>query len=147
MQVIPISLKTANSFIQSVHRHHSPVRGCKFCIGLEEEGELIAIAVAARPVARLLDDGKTIEITRLCSNGAKNGCSMLYAAAWRAAKSMGYKRAITYILSSEPGTSLKAAGWKCVSKEAGGGSWNRSGRKREDKHPLETKQRWEVSAN
>jgi hypothetical protein len=92
----------------------------------------------------MLDNGMTVEVTRLTvKEGHPNGCSMLYSAAARAAKAMGYHRIITYILESEPGTSLKAAGW--INKgRAGGGSWSREDRPREDKSPIEWKQRWEL---
>ena len=89
------------------------------------------------------DDGATLEVTRLCTDGTKNACSMLYAAAWRAARAMGYKRIGTYILDSEVGTSLAAAGWRLVHKTSGD-TWSRTSRPREDKHPLGVKQLWEA---
>jgi len=70
---------------------------------------------------------------------------MLYAASWRAARAMGYRRLITYVLDTETGASVKAAGWKCVG-EAGGGSWGRASRPRVDLHPTQRKLRWEVAA-
>lgn len=94
-----------------------------------------------------MSDGYTAEATRLCINGAiKNGCSMLYAACWRAARAMGYTRLITYILSDESGVSLAASGWALVGK-AGGGSWSRKGRPRVDSHPTQTKMRYEQAIN
>jgi hypothetical protein len=93
----------------------------------------------------MLQDGYTAEVLRLCSDGTKNTCSMLYAAAWRAVRAMGYRKLVTYILISESGTSLRAAGWKCIG-EAGGGSWNRTSRPRVDTHPLQKKIRFEVAA-
>ena len=77
-----------------------------------------------RPVNRYLDDGYTLEVLRLCSNGKKNVCSFLYSKADRIAMEMGYKRIITYILESEAGTSLKAAGWHLDKSGVGGGSWD-----------------------
>lgn len=97
-----------------------------------------------RPVARVLQDGWTAEVTRLCTLGDKNACSMLYAASWRAARALGYRRLITYTLKSEGGASLRASGWRLVG-EAGGGSWSRKNRPRVDMHPLEQKQLWEVA--
>jgi hypothetical protein len=101
------------------------------------------VAIVGRPVSRHLDDGWTVEVTRLCAlEDTPNACSMLYAAAWRAARALGYRRCITYTLASEPGTSLTAAGWTLLG-ERGGGPWSRADRPRVDTHPLEQKQLWE----
>ena len=146
-RVIPLSLREANEFVEKYHRHHKKVQGHKFSIGtVNEKGELCGAAIVGRPVARMLDDGLTLEVTRLCTDGTKNVCSFLYAACRRIAKEMGYRKLVTYVLETEPGISLKAAGWKCVGL-AGGGTWNRPniGRYREDKHPICRKIRWEVN--
>jgi len=101
--------------------------------------------IVGKPVARMLADGYTAEVTRLCAReGARNACSMLYAAAWRAARAMGYRRLVTYTLPEEGGASLRAAGWKFIG-EAGGGSWSRKERPRVDTHPTQMKLRWEVA--
>ena len=126
LEIVPITLKEANAFVEQNHRHHKPTKGHKFSIGLSDGEKIVGVAIVGRPVSRYLDDGWTLEVNRLCTDGSKNACSMLYAAAWRAAKAMGYKKVITYILKSEPGTSLKAAGWKCVG-EAGGERWTGKG--------------------
>lgn len=142
----PITLRSANEFVASHHRHHKPARGCVFCLSVVDETLRVrGVAIVSRPVARMLQDGITAEVVRLCTDGAKNACSMLYSAAWRACRAVGYRRLLTYILGSEQGTSLKAAGWRLVG-EAGGGSWDRPSRERTDKHPTERKQRWEVAA-
>lgn len=146
LKIIPCSLKEANEFIKIFHRHHGPVVGHKFSIAaVDETGKVRGVAVAGRPVARLLDDGFTLEVTRLCTDGVRNGCSFLYGAIRRIAKDMGYKKVITYTLITEPGSSLKAAGWKCVGKTKGD-TWNRpkSKRIRNDKHPTVPKLRWEA---
>ena len=85
------------------------------------------------------------EVTRLCSDGTRNVCSLLYAAAWRAARAMGYRKLITYTLATEPGTSLRAAGWRQVASVTPR-SWNTPTRPRVDLYPLQAKFRWEVSA-
>jgi hypothetical protein len=90
----------------------------------------------------MIDQKFTLEVTRLATDGCPNACSHLYAAVAKAAKAMGFKKVITYILESETGTSLKAVGWVPVAKTAGG-SWSRGSRPRTDKHPLEPKVRWE----
>jgi hypothetical protein len=57
---------------------------------------------------------------------------------------MGYKRLITHTLPHEGGTSLRATGFTLIG-EAGGGSWSRPSRQREDKAPLGVKLRWEMN--
>lgn len=141
-----ISFAQAKQFIADKHRHHKPPVGWKFGIAAFRGPECVGVVCVSRPVARMLDDGDTCEVTRLCSDGSKNVCSFLYSRARRAAFEMGYKRIITYILDTEPGTSLKAAGWKLSEAKAGGGSWSRPSRKRTDKAPLNIKQRWEAVA-
>jgi hypothetical protein len=143
LEIVPCDLGDANSYVAQFHRHHRPVVGHKFSVAASESGEICGVAIVGRPVARMLDDGWTLEVTRLATNGARNACSALYATCWRAARALGYRRLVTYILSSEPGTSLRAAGWKEVGK-AGGGSWSRGTRPRIDKHPTQEKIRFEV---
>ena len=123
IRLVPTTLREANAFVKAHHRHHKPVTGHKFSIGCEVEGRLVGVVIAGRPVSRYLDDGLTLEVNRLCTTGEKNACSMLYAAAARAAKAMGYRKIITYTLDNEPGTSLRAAGWTCMGR-AGGKRWN-----------------------
>jgi tRNA A37 N6-isopentenylltransferase MiaA len=144
LRLVPINQKEAFQFVAEQHRHHLPPVGCKFCIAVADEEAVRGVAIVGRPVARMLDDGFTLEVTRLATDGAYNACSMLYAASWKAARALGYKRLITYILKSEPGTSLKAAGWKLIG-EAGGGSWSVPSRPRVDKHPTQVKLRWEAA--
>lgn len=106
------------------------MQGCKFCIGaVDEKGKLRGVAIAGRPVSRYLDNGTTAEITRLCTDGFKNACSFLYAACARIAKEMGYTKIMTYILITENGASLKAAGWS-EQGVCGGGNWNVKSRPR-----------------
>lgn len=144
MTVVPCTIKAAAVFIRAHHRHHRPPTGGLFAVGVEDAGVLVAVAVVGRPVAPANADGLTAEVTRLATNGAKNACSMLYGACWRAARALGYRRLITYTLASEPGTSLRAAGWTLIG-EAGGGPWSRPSRPREDRHPMQGKLRWEAA--
>jgi hypothetical protein len=113
LSLVPVSLREANEFVRQHHRHHKPTVGHKFSIGVREDGRLAGVAICGRPVSRFLDDGYTLEVNRLCTDGARNACSMLYGAAVRAAKAMGYHKIITYILDSECGVSLKASGFMC----------------------------------
>jgi hypothetical protein len=142
MIIVPITLKAANAFVVSYHRHHKPSVGHKFSIGLNDEDHLIGVAIMGRPVARGSDNGFTIEVARLCTNGQKNACSMLYQAAARASKELGYKKIQTYILEIETGTSLKASGWKMEAITAGGQWKHTDGKERRTDQPTMPKQRW-----
>lgn len=101
------------------------------------------VAIVGRPVSRHVQDGWTCEVTRLATDGAKNACSMLYGAAWRAARALGWRRMVTYTLATEPGTSLVAAGWRVVG-QTDPESWSRKDRPRVDHAPLQAKLRWEA---
>jgi hypothetical protein len=101
--------------------------------------------IVGRPVARGLQDGWTLEVVRLATDGTPGACSALYSAAWRAARAQGYRRLVTYILAEESGISLRAAGWKEVAAVRGR-SWHCPSRPRVDKTPLQDKIRYEVSA-
>jgi hypothetical protein len=139
LRILPCEYADAVAFVQRHHRHHKPPCGHKFSLSVADEDETVrAVVMVGRPVARGNDDGMTLEVTRLASDGCPNACSCLYGAAWRAAKALGYGRLITYILDTEPGTTLKAAGWKCLGQR-GGGSWNCPSRPRVDKHPTQKK--------
>jgi hypothetical protein len=145
MSVVPLELGEANAFVSQHHRHHGEVVGHKFSIGAEQNGKIIGVAIIGRPVSRMRDDGLTLEVSRLCTDGTRNACSFLYGAAARAAFALGFKRLGTYILASENGASLKASGWRLVG-EAGGGSWSRQERPRVDKSPTQRKLLFEVEA-
>lgn len=139
-----VELKEANDFVAALHRHHKPVIGHKFSLGAVLDGKLVGVAIIGRPVSRMRDDGDTLEVTRLCTDGARNACSFLYGAAARAAFALGYKRIGTYILASEPGISLTAAGWRLIGQTKGG-SWTRTNRPRTDKHPIQQKLLFEIA--
>ena len=142
MNAIPLSLAEANAFVEHNHRHHKLVHRDKFRIGAVSEGHLIGVVQVARPVSRMLDDGETVEVVRLCTDGTKNACSFLYARAAKVAALMGFKRIVTYILETESGCSLAASGWHCDKEQAGGGSWSRPSRPRESTAPLCAKRRY-----
>jgi hypothetical protein len=118
--------------------------GHKFCVAVNDGEQIVGVAIVGRPVARMSDNGWTLEVTRCCTDGTPNACSALYSACWRAAKALGYRRLITFTLPEEGGTSLRAAGWKVIA-ESGGGSWSRNSRPRVDRHPLQKKLLWEAA--
>jgi hypothetical protein len=139
LKIVPVFQREAFAFISAYHRHHKKPVGSIFQIAVTDGKQMVGVAVVGRPVARKLQDGATVEVTRLCTDGTQNACSILYAACWRITREMGYDRLITYILESEKGVSLTASGWRYVGKR-GGGSWSVPSRRREDNHPLERKQ-------
>lgn len=142
----PMKFADACSFVDGNHRHHRAPRGHKFSLGAVRDDFLVGVVIVGRPVSRRRDDGTTLEVTRLCVlPDEPNACSFLYGAASRAAFALGYRRIGTYTLKSEPGTSLKAAGWKLIG-ETPGKSWSVPTRPREDKHPIEPKLVWERAA-
>ena len=140
MEIRPITLRTASEYINLHHRHHHATVGCKFAIGCYEGNTLVGCAVCGRPVSRHYDDGLTCEINRVCTDGTRNACSMLYGACCRIAKAMGYKKIITYTLISEDGASLKASNF-ADEGEAGGTHWTGT-RNRGQDIPAERKRRW-----
>lgn len=142
LTLIPLPLKEANAFVAAHHRHHKPVAGHKFSLGCVKDGQLVGVAIVGRPVSRYLDDGMTLEVNRLCSTGEKNVCSFLYGAAARAARMLGYRKIITYTLDSEPGTTLRAAGWSCAGL-AGGKEWTGQRKPKEQQYPAQMKLRYE----
>lgn len=144
LRAVPIELKAANEFVVGLHRHHDPVHRDKYRLAAEKDGKIVGVIQVGRPVARHLDDGETLEVVRLCSDGTANVCSFLYSRAARIAAELGYHKIITYILNSEQGESLKAAGWH-KEGEVHGHSWSCPSRPRATSAPVCNKQRWSKS--
>jgi hypothetical protein len=136
-------LKAANEMVSSMHRHHKPCVGHRFSLGIiDDEGTVRGAAIVGRPVSRETSQYDIAEVSRLVTDGCQNGCSALYGACARVAKEMGFTKIQTYILESEPGTSLKASGW-VMEAITSGGNWNHSWRKgRREDQPMVRKQRW-----
>jgi hypothetical protein len=132
LDLCPVTFDEASQFVQRHHRHHKPATGHKFSIGVTADEQLVGVAVVGRPVARSFDDGWTLEVTRACTDGTPNVNSMLYAAAWRCARSLGYRRLITYTTTSESGASLRAAGWRIVAQRTARPGWDAPSRPRVD---------------
>lgn len=141
LKIVPITYREAADYVNRFHRHHKASQGCKFCIGVQDgAGNLCGVAMCGRPVSRRLDDGFTLEINRVCTDGSRNACSALYGACVRIAKQMGYHKVITYILESENGASVKAANFT-YDGLAGGRYWTGE-RNRGQAIPAEKKQRY-----
>jgi hypothetical protein len=126
LEIRPITLRAACAFILEHHRHNKPPRGHKFSVAVWDGTVLVGVATAGRPVARGLDDGVTLEVNRTCTDGTANANSMLYGAVWRAARAMGYRRAVTYTQHDESGASLRAVGWRRAKELEARGSWAES---------------------
>src|SRR5438874_4846757 len=116
MEAIPLHLRETNEFVARHHRHNRPTVGGKFAVGAAVDVKLVGVAIAGRPVARRLDDGKTLEILRVCTYGTPNANSFLYGRVRRIGQLFGYTRIITYTLAEEPGASLRAVGAQVVGK-------------------------------
>lgn len=143
LALVPMTLEEANAFVARHHRHNQPVVGHKFSLGAAVAETVVGVSIVGRPVARRSDDGWTLEVNRLCTDGTRNACSFLYSASWRAARALGYRKLITFTLPQEGGASLRAAGWKVVGSTPGR-SWSVPSRPRVDMHPLQERLRWEA---
>jgi len=148
LTIVPSGLRAASEFVGAEHRHHPPTRGHKFSVAVVDEADRRrGVAVAGRPVSRVLDGLGWLEVLRVATDGCPNACSALYGACARIGKEMGYLRheIITYTLPDEPGTSLLAAGWvRDIITD--GKSWDRPSRRRSDNAPTCRKQRWRAAA-
>jgi hypothetical protein len=130
---VPMTITEAKTFVSNFHRHNKSPNGGLFAVGVSDGSNLIGVAIVGRPIARMLDDGNTVEVTRCCvlENSPKGSCSFLYARCWQAAKALGWTKLITYTLQSESGASLRGANWKIVAelKQKNAAGWqNRPGR-------------------
>lgn len=159
LAIRPITLRQARDFVEEHHRHHVAPQGGLWAIALVDDSyrrnqvnhqmephiELLGVAIAGRPVSRVLQRQGCLEVVRVCVlEGVRNGCSMLYGRCRRIGQQMGYAKTITYTLQREHGSSLEASGFKPAALTRGG-SWDHRGRRRHDKHPTEPKVRWEAA--
>lgn len=146
MEITPLTLKQANQFVSLHHRHHKPVVGHRFSLGVNVDSKLVGVIIVGRPVARMCDAYLTAEVTRCCTDGTKNACSFLYGAAVRVSKAMGFKTIQTYTLPEEGGKSLRASGWTLLG-EAGGGDWNQGNeqthKNRRTDQPMQVKHKYQ----
>jgi hypothetical protein len=134
LHLVPVDFQTAQGFVKTWHRHHQPPVGHKFSIGVASEDDVLrGVAMVGRPVARHYQDGLTLEVNRTATDGTKNVNSMLYGAAWRATKALGFSRLITYTQAGESGTSLRAGGWQIVAQLQRRNGWSTPSRPRQDR--------------
>jgi hypothetical protein len=146
LRIVPVSFADACAFVADWHRHHQPPVGHKFSLGVARGEVLVGVAVVGRPVARYLDNGQTLEVTRTATDGTAHANSMLYGACWRAAKALGYQRLVTYTQGGEPGTSLRAAGWRVVAERPARAGWHTPSRPRENRNDHVQRYLWEAAA-
>lgn len=140
---VPMTLRAARTYVKERHRHAKSIQGGLFAVGAQAAGQLVGCAIVGMPVSRMLQDGFTVEIRRVCTDGTRNACSFLYRVCVRIASAMGYRRVLTYTLESESGASLRGAGFK-ITKRTRAEHWDRKVRER-GQQPLQHKFRWEAA--
>lgn len=147
LRLTPTTIRAASRFVEHHHRHNRPPRGALFALAVERDGQVVGVALVGRPVARELQDGRTVEVLRLCTDGTRNACSFLYARCRRAAAALGYERVLTYTRADEGGASPRAAGFEQVALLPAR-SWAESSvaRTRHDQSEPAERVRWEVAA-
>ena len=146
LRLVPVSLQQANDHVMAWHRHNDPVPGAKFCVGAADEDDVLrAVAIVGRPVASRFDDGMTLEVCRVATDGTRNANSLLYGASARAAFALGYRRLVTYTQADESGSSLRAAGWKVIAERPARRGWSVPSRRRDNtRYESVPRQLWEA---
>ena len=141
LEVTLARLALANEFVAAHHRHSRPDVGCLFALAAWAGPlDLRGVAIVGRPKARGLDDGRTVEVTRVATDGTRNACSQLYAAACREARKRGYQRVVTYTLATETGASVRASGFTRTG-HVRGRQWDTPSRRR-DQREAHDRVRW-----
>ncbi len=130
LHLVPVNFAEASDFVRAWHRHNLPTPGWKFGIGAADGETLVAVAVVGRPVAREYDDGLTVEVLRVASDGTRNANSLLYGATVRAAFALGYQRVVTYTRTDESGATMRAVGWRVVAERPVRKGWSTPSRPR-----------------
>ncbi|MFJ2399812.1 XF1762 family protein [Streptomyces xanthochromogenes] len=132
LRIVPVrSFDEACTLVDTLHRHHRRPVGHKFSIRVVAGVRTVGVAIVGRPVARSFDDGLTVEVTRVATDGTPNACSALYGAAWRSASEQGFRRIVTYTQDGESGASLRAVGWRQVAVLRPRTGWDTPSRRRE----------------
>lgn len=144
LTIVPVDWRTARGFVTDWHRHHPPPRGYRFAVGVANGTQLVGVLIAGRPVARHTDNGATLEVTRVATDGTPNACSALYAAGWRAAKALGYRRLVTFTRIDESGASLRGAGWRVIGERPAVPGWDRPSRRRNSPYDPIPRTLWEA---
>lgn len=148
LEIVPAFRDEVCAFVDAHHRHHGRPTGYIAAAAVADAtGRVVGVYTLARPTARPLQDGWTVEITRTCTDGTRNANSALYGSAWRAARALGYRRAVTYTQDGETGASLRAVGWLPVAELSARPGWDTPTRRRDDSDYIEVdRTRWEKTA-
>ncbi len=139
MRVAWISIREARRFIEQRHRHLPRIQGAIAALGLWVDGRLRGVVTIGR--AARMDAPDVAVITRLCTDGCRNGCSRLYSKAKRLAQAFGFVGVKTFTRHDEGGASLLA----CGATEDGHTKpehWSRTGRPR-DTSDTAPRRRWQ----
>lgn len=148
LRVHPCGIAEARQWVERHHSHHHAPRGGLLAVAVHRGDQRVCVAIAGRPVARLLDDGRTAEVTRVASLGgddARHAASMALGSIVRALRAVGYDRFVSYTILGECGTSYRAAGWHPTAITRGG-EWSRENRLRDAAAQPDRKVRWETGA-
>lgn len=76
LTIRPIDLKAANAYVIANHRHNGKVLVHRFSLSVYDGDRLCGVAIVGNPTARKLDDGETVEVKRVCTDGTHNACSI-----------------------------------------------------------------------
>ena len=141
----PWSVKkaTALAFVKGTHRRLPNIQGAMWCVSVRDGSNVVGVALVGWPAQEWTSDECDVLCVTRCAvrEGYPNACSMLYGAAWRAARAMGARSMVTYTHIDEPGTSLRAAGW-VQDGLTDGGEWDRPSRRRAPQLFPDRKRRW-----
>jgi hypothetical protein len=140
LTVVPVTIKQAKAYVALHHRHLPVVGWGRFAVGVAVDEQLVGVGIVGNGPAAWEGSRRAL-ITRVATDGTRNACSAIYGALCRAARALGYLEAWTYTLPSEPGTSLRAAGFEPAGMTRGG-EHDRVGRPRAPARHPEPKRRW-----
>ena len=138
----PATLAQANKMVSQLHRHHKPCVGHRFSLALSLDDKVVGVVICGRPVARMEDPYKVLEISRCCTDGTPNAISKLYPQVFRIAALMGFDRVQTYTLPEEGGASMRAVGMTLASTSPGGQWKHTDGKARRTDQPTSPKSKW-----
>jgi len=148
LHLVPVKWPTVVDGVKRWYRHSQPPLGdLGIRVGVADQDQVLhGVGCVGRPVARAYDDGLTVEVTRVATDGTRNACSMIYGALVRAALALGYTRVITYTQEGESSASLRGAGWKVVAQRPARGGWDTPARPRDDRrYESVARTLWEAS--
>lgn len=145
LRLRPWTVKRAHAlaFVKATHRRLPNVQGAMWCVSVRDGADIVGVALVGWPSQeQTTDEMDHLRVLRVAvKEGHKNACSMLYGAAWRAARAMGATNMDTFTHLDEPGTSLRGAGW-IEDGLTKGGEHSRVSRPRKATVDARPKRRW-----